>query len=454
MSKLPHPASSRNHSAMQPWTIEFVPAHFPLPSTSYMYTSNLQLYRSVARDNYLWSDHMAPSGKSWQPTSPLWGRRRAPSNSQDSQQTDTSVESPRQLRRSVSAASPPVTPTHSGALADSGARLQSPPAGHIRRRPTRLSSLIRRHHTADSSYVPSPEQNPQYIAYSPNPSSSFPQSAPSAITSFPAVAAPTTTTQVTQQPSTISPSAHDAPRSDFVSTTAPYRSTVVDPRQSAIISPVAFRATDRSFSDSPVSFISPSSPQPSATRTGGLRAFTSSSDPGRMARSVSTSALPERRDSESAADAFESPMDFALFAEATSSLNIGGITDAPFVREPTPTGRVTPSRLDAPLPPVPREDTAQAGPMTTSVSSPARAQSLPPRQTEPQVLTVQPSRTQLAAEALLGLHDSGDLAGSDDELPDYAQSQMEATARQRWEATQRARELDEAWRRGRRSRGA
>jgi len=56
----------------------------------------------------------------------------------------------------------------------------------------------------------------------------------------------------------------------------------------------------------------------------------------------------------------------------------------------------------------------------------------------------------MVAEALLGLEHLADEHSSDDELPDYATSQMEANARQRWEATQRARELDEAWRRRRR----
>jgi len=458
MSKLPHPASCRNHSAMQPWTVEFVPAHFPLPSTSYMYTSNLQLYRSVARDNSIWADRMAPPhGKPWQPSSPLWGRRRAPSDSQDSQQNPMSTNPARQLRRSVSAASPPVTPAQSAASADSSLQLQSPPASHIRRRPTRLSSLIRRHHTTSDTYTASAEPKPQYVAYTPNPSAPSLRSAPSAVTSFPVAEARGTTFQDTQSPSTASPVLYDSPQSEPVSTTTPYRSTTADPWQSAIPpNRGPFPTTDPDWTTSPVSFVSPLSPQPSTARAEAFRGFTSSTYPGQMARSVSNPPEPQRRDSETAADTFESPLDFALFAEATSSLSIGGMSDAPFVRRPTPTGRVTPSRLDAPLPPVPQQDALRAAPPSMSALPQTRAQSLPPRQAEPQVLTVRSSRTQLAAEALLGLNvnDPEDLAGSEDELPDYAQSQLEANARQRWEATQRARELDEAWRRGRRNRGA
>jgi hypothetical protein len=73
-----------------------------------------------------------------------------------------------------------------------------------------------------------------------------------------------------------------------------------------------------------------------------------------------------------------------------------------------------------------------------------------------------PTRTQLIAEALEAIDDeemminSGSQAigggngnGTDDELPDYATSQAEASARQRSEATRRARELEENWLRGR-----
>jgi hypothetical protein len=78
-----------------------------------------------------------------------------------------------------------------------------------------------------------------------------------------------------------------------------------------------------------------------------------------------------------------------------------------------------------------------------------RTQSLPPRQPPTQILTRRQNRSQIVAEALLGLEHDEDERNSDDELPDYATSQMEANARQRWKATQRARELDEAWRRRR-----
>jgi hypothetical protein len=61
----------------------------------------------------------------------------------------------------------------------------------------------------------------------------------------------------------------------------------------------------------------------------------------------------------------------------------------------------------------------------------------------------------MRAEAgILGLNED-DLTPdeNDDDLPDYAQSQAEASARQRRAAARRAQELDEAWSRARRRRG-
>lgn len=61
----------------------------------------------------------------------------------------------------------------------------------------------------------------------------------------------------------------------------------------------------------------------------------------------------------------------------------------------------------------------------------------------------------MRAEA--GIHglDEDDLTPdeNDDDLPDYVQSQAEASARQRREAARRAQELDAAWSRARRRRG-
>jgi len=54
---------------------------------------------------------------------------------------------------------------------------------------------------------------------------------------------------------------------------------------------------------------------------------------------------------------------------------------------------------------------------------------------------------------LSGWSDEFDGGEDDDDLPDYAQSQAEASARQRREAARRAAELDEAWSRARRRRG-
>lgn len=438
---------------MQPWIAEFVPVNLPLPSTSYMYACNFQLYRSVACDNFLAAGWMAPSqAKSWPPIAPPWGRRRTQS-SQDPQQIPTPNTSP-QPRRSTSAVSPPTTPEHSASSADVAVQLQPPPTEHIRRRPTRLSSLIRRHHTEDGMHKASNAPKPQYVAYSPNPSSTPSRSAPSVVTSFPDADLPRSNPTVAQQYSAISPSIYGSPQSDPESTTTPYSRPTRDPWESAASSSVKpFQPMDPNLTWSPISYASPTTSQQPTTRAGTSRGFTSSSDPGTIQRSVSTTAVPVRRESETAADAFASPSDFALFAEATSSLSIGDVGTVPVVRRPVQARQITPTRLPATLPPVPQESISSLEPLYSSSFPQARAQSLPPRQSQPQVLTVRPSRTQFAAEALLGLENLEDGENPDDELPDYAQSQMEATARQRWEATQRARELDEAWRRGRTGRG-
>lgn len=420
-----------------------------MPSTSYMYACNLQLYWSVACDSFLAAGWMAPSqARSWPPIAPPWGRRRTQS-SQDPQQIQTPSPSP-QLRRSTSAISPPTTPVDSANSADIAVQLQPPPTEHVRRRPTRLSSLIRRHHTEDGTHKASNAPKPQYVAYSPNLSSTSPRSAPSVITSFPDTDVPRSNPTAAEQHSAVSPSIYGSPQSDPASSTTPYRRAAKDPWESAALSGVrTFGPMDPHLTFSPISYASPTSAQQPTTSAGTSRGFTSSSDPGSVQRSVSTTAVPVRHESETAADAFASPSDFALFAEATSSLSIGEVTSAPVVRRPVPARQVTPIRPPAALPPVPQGSVSPPQHLSSSNLPQARAQSLPPRQTQPQVLTVRPSRTQLAAEALLGLENLEDGENPDDELPDYAQSQMEATARQRWEATQRARELDEAWRRGR-----
>ncbi|KIW01227.1 hypothetical protein, variant [Verruconis gallopava] len=172
-----------------------------------------------------------------------------------------------------------------------------------------------------------------------------------------------------------------------------------------------------------------------------------------------TSSPPMRRDSE-AIDEFTSPTDFALFAEATSSLDIspapspnpamgGGWSRtpepspapapvsyapaAPYSR-PQPTA-VSSTRLAAPLPPLPTQ--------TRSRSSPA---SVP-------AVRRQASQQEMIAEALAGLGIEDRVGSDDDELPNYEQSQAEVMAAKRREAAARARELDEAWMRSRRRGG-
>lgn len=164
-----------------------------------------------------------------------------------------------------------------------------------------------------------------------------------------------------------------------------------------------------------------------------------------------------RRQSE-AVDEFTSPSDFALFVEATSSLSINANASSNW-SSPSPRAYPTPlppSRLLAPLPPLPYQQ-------MRSHSSPA---------TTDRHLARQPSRSQLIAEALTGLdhedarmraetgfrrldEDEDDLTAdnTDDDLPGYTQSQAEASARQRREAARRAQELDAAWSRARRRRG-
>jgi hypothetical protein len=61
----------------------------------------------------------------------------------------------------------------------------------------------------------------------------------------------------------------------------------------------------------------------------------------------------------------------------------------------------------------------------------------------------------MLAEALvgLGIDDGVDSERSDDELPNYEQSQAEVAAKKRREAAARARELEEGWSRARRRGG-
>lgn len=173
-----------------------------------------------------------------------------------------------------------------------------------------------------------------------------------------------------------------------------------------------------------------------------------------------------QRDTETM-DEFTSPTDFALFAEATSSLDITPLPSPnparnnnswsqqqqtynphasaslgpsyPYRDQQQPTSN---SRLAAPLPPMPR-----------TRSSPASVPALvPPPSLSSTTTRRQPSRSQMIAEALTGMGIDDRLVNSDDdeELPNYEQSQAEVAARKRREASNRARELEESWARARR----
>jgi len=176
-------------------------------------------------------------------------------------------------------------------------------------------------------------------------------------------------------------------------------------------------------------------------------------------------------------DEFTSPTDFALFAEATSSLDITPLpspnpalnnnswsTSAQeqqfysYASPPVDTSYISPmpsypysshrptvsaSRLAAPLPPIPHN-------RSSSTNSPALALAPPPPGGQ---MRRQQSRSQMLAEALTGLGLEDSRVGSsdeDDELPNYEQSQAEVAARKRREAAARARELEEGWNRARR----
>ena len=172
---------------------------------------------------------------------------------------------------------------------------------------------------------------------------------------------------------------------------------------------------------------------------------------------------PVQRQAMDDMDELTSPTDFALFAEATSSLDITPLPSpnpalsnsswsqeqqfsytSPMPSYPYSNHRptVSASRLAAPLPPIPHT-------RASSTNSPALSLAPPP----PPGPRRQQSRSQMLAEALTGLGLEDSRVGSsdeDDELPNYEQSQAEVAARKRREAAARARELEEGWNRARR----
>ncbi|TID24522.1 hypothetical protein E2P81_ATG02826 [Venturia nashicola] len=351
----------------------------------------------------------------------------------------------RNLQRSVSHASP-ISPLQSGY----GSPI-SPGSPHFRRKPTRsnadsLSSI------GERQLLQPPEQPQPYTPYSP--AGTAPRSAPPTQTTFSA-------RRVVESPAwpyPLQPQEFLQPQYTTFSPVSgnPYNSWE---HQSC---PQRPRANTSLYMTSPTSYTSYPPPEAFDSGAESNRAWSGSSAPAALQiPAVPTSAeTPSlrvsttragsnfRRQSE-AVDEFTSPSDFALFVEATSSLSINSIAPTPRVHRPPPPL----SRLLAPLPPLPHQQ-------MRSHSSPAA--------TNRQVAR-QPSRSQLIGEALTGMdHEDGmrveagfhgldedDLTPdeNDDGLPDYAQSQAEASARQRREAARRAQELDAAWSRARRRRG-
>jgi hypothetical protein len=167
--------------------------------------------------------------------------------------------------------------------------------------------------------------------------------------------------------------------------------------------------------------------------------------------------------SEAEPEPFVSPIDYALFAEATSSLGFDLLDPAvPSIFQPPPFTQTQSFPLQhttqAAQPPL----SSYLAPLQPSNSQ--RSRSVPPRPSYTQhtrsisgnsqapVYSVprEPTRAQLLLEAL-GLDDEP-MRGNDDELPDYETSQREAYDARRSEATRRARELEQNWLRGRQER--
>ncbi|KAE9963513.1 hypothetical protein BLS_009213 [Venturia inaequalis] len=355
----------------------------------------------------------------------------------------------RNLQRSISERSP-ISPLQSGY-----GSATSPGSPHFRRKPTR-SSVASLSSIEERQLLQPPEQSQNYTAYLP--SGAVPRSAPPIQTSFPA-------RQVLESPAwpyAIQPLEYLRPQ---YTTFSPVSSNPYDSWEHQR-SPQRPRANASSYMTSPTVYSSYPPPDAFDSEFGSGRAWSGSSAPAAMKSPVpSTRAegLPLRvsttraesnlRRQSEAVDEFTSPSEFALFVEATSSLSINTMMTSDWSSprlHPTPP---PPSRLLAPLPPLPYQQ-------MRSHSSPA---------TTNRQVARRPSRSQLVAEALTGLDhedrmrpmaevhrlDEDDLTldENDDDLPDYAQSQAEASARQRREAARRAQELDEAWSRARRRRG-
>jgi hypothetical protein len=214
-----------------------------------------------------------------------------------------------------------------------------------------------------------------------------------------------------------------------------------------------------------------------------IRVFSSPAAP--ESSNPSHRVIDSSRAMESEPEGFSSPTEFALFAEATSSFSFLPSTfEAGQTRSSTPQSQsqTLPARHLIPLPhintntnrsrsvpaasgpshhrsvsataviPIPNRRPSPPRPLLQELphSLPSTQSDLQPTSQAPSIPSQPRSRSQLIAEALLNMDDvENNGRGADDELPDYATSQAEASARQRTEAARRARELEESWRRGR-----
>lgn len=406
------------------------------------------------------SSCMASGGsKSWQLPSPLRRRKRGTSQEEGFHEggegspeppspspTTSSFRTWPNLRRVASASTP-------GSPSISSPHDTSPisPSAKMHRRPSRLSSFIRRHHSATAAAVGDetiPQslrpriQPPQtYIPYSQPLQSvrSGPQHRPSP---------PSLSTSLPPPIPFYSPGFNNAPSFSPVARN-PYESWQIHRRPHTAFS-------------SPGGYTMEQSPQ----TLNPLRGFSNSSAPATTTSSRPTRILDTAFKLEGESEPFTSPSDFALFAEATNSVSFLPPTSAVLEHQPAdldfqshtlPMPSVSPSLL-APMPfyDTPRARSVPPSESHSHVHSPSIPHSHHPlpihRSAAAAAATIrpQPSRTQLIAEALTGVGDDGSEHGSeDDELPDYATSQAEASAQKRQGATRRARELEESWRRGR-----
>jgi hypothetical protein len=387
------------------------------------YAQHILVQSSLLLQNFSPSACMASPGRNW--PSPAEQRRHA--YSQPSELREYAEPPPSALRnmtRSMSEISP-ISPSYE----TTGRTLRFSPSDNPRRRDTRFNN--------NPYYQRQLEPEPHIYAnqtYEPYRAGAAPRSTPSLVTSFPEQPQPSTMRSTPTWPlAAPSPSRFNQYHSysNPVTTFSPISNNPYDPWQET-----SQRARSHTYMASPTAYSyqqQPESARESAQQD--LRGYSASSAPGAMQSPLgpNTSGPSSQRRESEAVDEFTSPTEFALFVEATSSLNINATSSSLWTLDQRPGPTAT--RLAAPLPPLPR-----------SRSTPASATRQAMRE---------PSRSQLLAEAFVGLDGEGSRPGSPneyDELPDYAQSQAEAAALQRREAARRAQELDQLWSSARRRR--